>query len=113
MKIFFSDRLILKTIVGDALLVVTLYNDTTDTAAGGYPDVMVLVLCNTADIVVAQTLFLRQIVQRVVLEVQDIQSLARSNPNQSARVLHHLCDIVVGERLDIGFVTCEYSFLCG
>ena len=87
---------------------VTLHHDTADTTAGGYPHVVVLILGDTTDIIVAETLFLCQIVQTVVLEVENVQTFSGTNPDQTAGVLKYLGDIVVRERLDIRGVTRQY-----
>ena len=86
---------------------VSLDDDTADATARGDPDIMVLILSDTADIVIAESLFLRQVVQGVVLHVEDIQSLTRTDPEESSGVLQDLGDIVIGERLQVGDVTRE------
>ena len=90
---------------------VSLYHDATHTTAGGDPHIMVFVFCNTTHIVIAKTLFLCQIVQTVILQVQDVQSFTCTYPNQTSGVLNHLSDIVVGKRLDVRCVTCQYLLL--
>ena len=76
---------------------ISLYDDTAHTTAGGDPHIMVLIFCNTTHIVVAETLFLCQIVQTVVLQIQDVQTFTCTHPNQTPGVLDYLGDIVVGK----------------
>ena len=104
---------VVEAVVVSSFFVVALHNDTAHTAAGGHPDVVVLVFCDTADVVIAQTLLLRQVVQRVVLKVQDVQTFTRTDPEKSSGVLYHLRDKVVRERLQIRLVTSEHCpFRC-
>ena len=88
---------VIKTVVVSTLFMVTLYDDTAHSAAGGYPDIVVLILCYTTDVIIAQSLFLSQVVQRVVFKIQNVQTFTRAYPDKPARVLKYLGDIVVGE----------------
>ena len=90
---------------------VALYHHTAHTTTGGYPDIMALVFCDTADVVIAESLLLRQVLQIVSLHIQNVQTFTRSNPDQSTGVLKHLRDIIVGKRLHIVGVTCQYFLL--
>ena len=63
---------------------VTLDDDTRHTLAGGDPDVMVLILGNTANIVVAESLLFCQVVDVIGLKVQDVQTLTCSHPDESS-----------------------------
>ena len=89
--------IVIKTVVVGSLFMVTLYDDTAHSAAGGYPDIVVLILCYTTDVIIAQSLFLSQVVQRVVFKIQNVQTFTRAYPDKPARVLKYLGDIVVGE----------------
>ena len=79
-----SSGVVIESVVVNALLVVALYHNTAHTAACRYPYAVILVLSNTADVVVTQSLFLCEVVKLVGLKVQNIQSLARSYPYKSA-----------------------------
>ena len=84
---------------------VALHHHTTHTIACCQPDVLVLVLGDTAYTVVTESVVLGDIVQTVVLEVEHVHTVARTNPEQSPGVLQHLCHIVVGKLLEVGGVT--------
>ena len=90
---------------------VTLYHDAADATASRYPDIVVLILGDTADVIVAETLLFGQIVQVIVLKVQNVQTFAGTDPQQATRVLQHLGDEVVRKRLVVCYVTCQHFFL--
>ena len=92
-----TDVVVVETVGERGIFVVTLYNHTTDTIAGRNPDAMVLVFCNTTDGVVAESVFLCDIAQLVVVGVEDVDTLTRAYPQQTTRVFENLGDIVVGE----------------
>ena len=58
---------VVQTVVVHTVLVVTLYHNTAHTTACGYPDAVVLILGNTADVIITQALLLGQIVELVGL----------------------------------------------
>ena len=60
---------------------VTLYDDAADSATGGYPDIVVLVFGYTADVIVAKTLFLCQVVQVVSILIENVKTFTRTNPD--------------------------------
>ena len=72
---------------------------------------MVLVLGNTADRVIAESVFFCQLADFVIDQIEDVDAFARSNPYQTARVFIHLSDIVVGKGLYIGGITCQHLLL--
>ena len=92
-----TDVVVVESVGERGIFVVTLYNHTTDTIAGRNPDAMVLVFCNTTDGVVAESVFLCDIAQLVVVGVEDVDTLTRAYPQQTTRVFENLGDIVVGE----------------
>ena len=59
---------------------VVLHHDAADAIGGGEPDVVVLVLGNATDVVVAQALLLRQLVHRIILHIEDVHALASTYP---------------------------------
>ena len=67
-----------------AVLVVALNDYSRDAVAGRRPDVVAAVLGNAADIVVAQSLLLGDVVQVVVHQVQYVDTLACTYPYQSS-----------------------------
>ena len=107
-----GSRVVIETVIVGTVLMVSLYNDTAHTTAGGNPHIMVLVFSNTTNVVIAEALFFCQIVQTVVLQIQDIQTFTCTNPNQTSGILNDLCDEVVGKRLAVRRVTCQDLFLC-
>ena len=90
---------------------VTLYDDTTDTIAGGNPDAMVLVLGNTANGVVAESVFFRDIAQLVIIGIKNIDTFTSTNPQETTGVFENLGDIVVGEGRQVRRVTRQHHFL--
>ena len=76
---------------------------------------MLHVFCNTADVIITKTLLLGDVVEVVVVQVvvgiQHVQSFTCTHPDQSTRVFVDLCDVVVGEHLCMGDITCEHPFL--
>ena len=59
---------------------VTLYHNTTDAVAGGDPDASALILCDTTDGVVAESVVFCYVVEVVRLWVQHVDALARTYP---------------------------------
>ena len=105
------DAVVVESVVEGAVLIVTLDDDAADAVAGRYPDVMTVVFGDAADGVVAEPVFLSQVVELVVLQVQDVHAFTGSHPQQSAGVFKNLCDVVVGECREVGGVTCEHHLL--
>ena len=79
-----SCGVVVKSVVIHAFLVVALNNNTAYTTACSYPDAVVLIFGNTTDVVVTQALLLCQVVELVGLQIQYVQTLARSYPYQSS-----------------------------
>ena len=105
------DAVVVEPVVECSVLMVTLDDHTADTIAGRYPDVVVLVLGNTADRVIAESVFFCQLADFVIDQIEDVDAFARSNPYQAAGVFIHLSDIVVGKGLYIGGITCQHLLL--
>ena len=76
---------------------------------------MLHVFCNTADVIITKTLLLGDVVEVVVVQVvvgiQHVQSFTCTHPDQATRVFVDLGDVVVGEHLCMGDITCEHPFL--
>ena len=75
-----ADGVVVETVVEGLVFMVTLYDDTADTITRRYPDAVVLVFCNTADGIVAQSVFLCNNAQLVVGWVQNVNTFARTYP---------------------------------
>ena len=96
-----SNGVVVQTIVEGLVFMVTLHDDADNTITCRYPDAVVLILGNTADRVVAETVFLRNQTEFVVCGVQNVDTLTRTYPQQSSGVFVDLCDIVVRKRLHV------------
>ena len=59
---------------------ISLDHNTADTAACCYPHIMVLVLGNTTNVIIAKSLLLCQIVQTVIFHVEDVQTFTGTDP---------------------------------
>ena len=75
-----AEVVIVESVVEGSIFVVTLYHHAADTIAGGHPDAVVLVLGNATDGVVAESVFLRDITQLVVVGIQDVKTFTGAYP---------------------------------
>ena len=82
-------------------------DNTADTVARCDPDVVVSILGNATDIVVAQVVTLGNVIELVILHVQNVQTFACTYPQQFAAVLKNLGNIAVGESRLVAFVADE------
>ena len=106
---------VIQTIGKATVFVTTIDHNTCHTAAGRNPHIMILVFSNTADVVIAKTLLLSDMVEIVVVQVvvgiQHVQSFARTHPDESTRVFGNLSDIVVCKLFGMCDISCEYTLL--
>ena len=63
---------------------IALYDDTAYATTGSHPDVVVLVFCDATDVIVAESLFLCEVLEVIGLEVQNVQTFACSHPDEAS-----------------------------